>query len=592
MANIPFRAFTGLMLIAFTTVAFGADVSGRVELPELCSPWVSPAVVRLEPTTRAATPRDRAAAEVHFIDQKGLRFEPRIVALSRGDTLRFGNADSELHNVHIRVKGDNGFSRNVVPGATVDFIPPESGVFKVFCDVHDHMRAFVVVGESPWVAACSRAGTFSFRDVPEGDYRLFVWNEMSEPLEKSVSVRGATVDLGTLSPKLGPNSVTLEDRDQTCKTGCEPWPLVIDRIGVTLASSLDAAQRGDSSDRAVMLAQDAYRRDLESSGMKTAVRVHLGAERASEIDDLFRRIAVSTREVVDNKAGLTAVLPSSRQALLQLSRAAGELNRKGVTERSKIFAQTSPAFWVADTPGGESREASGTSEPSLRSWGLAMALLVAIMLAFLFVLGKKGAPVPKLRWIVPLVALAVLVTVLIAVNRRPASSVATEARKATAKPMPDPVPSDAPPPRLHPIGLGVERNHLRIAPVWHRALVEAGQGPRSGHDIDLAVEIEATEGNPHGFAKGEWVPYLTVRYRIEPSAGGKDVSGTLHARMSASGPSYAGKVAMPGPGNYRLTLTIEPPFLEALARVTDPAVGVAPWWEPFRQGFDWTYAPE
>src|SRR5437660_1182976 len=82
----------------------GAEVSGRVALPEVCAPEVSPAVVTLERVDGPATGpsaelgRGPAAggrrAEVALVDQRGLQFVPRVQAIALGQTLRFTNQDS------------------------------------------------------------------------------------------------------------------------------------------------------------------------------------------------------------------------------------------------------------------------------------------------------------------------------------------------------------------------------------------------------------------------------------------------------------------------------------------------------------------
>ena len=53
-----------------------------------------------------------------------------MVALRRGDVLRFGNADPELHNVHVQGAGAD-FNRGVAPASTADFPPDRAGVFRV-----------------------------------------------------------------------------------------------------------------------------------------------------------------------------------------------------------------------------------------------------------------------------------------------------------------------------------------------------------------------------------------------------------------------------------------------------------------------------
>src|SRR6185437_3058294 len=97
-----------LVISAFLAVltaapAGAAEVSGRVVMPEVCSPGVSPAVVILEPVDGSVgvPPAEGRSAEVALVDQRGLQFVPRIQAMTVGGTLRFTNADSERHSVHV-----------------------------------------------------------------------------------------------------------------------------------------------------------------------------------------------------------------------------------------------------------------------------------------------------------------------------------------------------------------------------------------------------------------------------------------------------------------------------------------------------------
>ena len=61
--------------------------------------------------------------------------------MTLGQTLRFTNQDAETHNVHI----ENDFNQSMSPGQAHDFVPSRPGVLRLLCDVHSHMRGFVVV---------------------------------------------------------------------------------------------------------------------------------------------------------------------------------------------------------------------------------------------------------------------------------------------------------------------------------------------------------------------------------------------------------------------------------------------------------------
>ena len=58
------------------------------------------------------------------------------------------------------------------------------------CDVHSHMRGYVVVSPTPWIQVCSSQGRFRLENVPDGRYRLNVWHEMGEPLRAEIAIEG------------------------------------------------------------------------------------------------------------------------------------------------------------------------------------------------------------------------------------------------------------------------------------------------------------------------------------------------------------------------------------------------------------------
>jgi high-affinity iron transporter len=325
--------------------AVGAEVAGRVAMPEACAPSVSPAVVTLEPLDRpaAATTPTPTAAKVVLVDQKALRFEPRVRALVPGQALKVSNGDSEPHDVH--VLGDDGvtlLNQGTAPGRSVDFVPKRPGVLRLVCDIHSHMRGFVVVGSSPWTKVCSREGRFRFDDVPDGRYALKVWHELGDGLkpERTIEVKGGRpVDLGTITV-----AGRLASRQELGTAAARPWPEVVDRISVLLAASLDAAKRPDGFKRARALAQDTYFVEFHVSGMEVAVAQVLGQERKTELEEQFRQFyGPEIEAIARGKAPASRGADRSRALLLSLSKAAGDLGRQGVPDAAHLDHETTPA---------------------------------------------------------------------------------------------------------------------------------------------------------------------------------------------------------------------------------------------------------
>jgi uncharacterized protein involved in high-affinity Fe2+ transport len=153
--------------------------------------------------------------------------------------------------------------------------------------------------------------------------------------------------------------------------------------------------------------------------------------------------------------------------------------------------------------------------------------------------------------------------------------------------------------REYPIGdeIDREKEHLKVAAVWLPPVKmdhAMGDCPESGPNVvHLECDIHATRGNDNGFATGEWIPYLTIEYRVWNEVAGPDekpvLEGKLMPMVAKDGPHYGSTILMPGPGRYKLTYKIQPPSSGGLGRHTDPVTGVADWWQPFDATYAWDY---
>jgi FTR1 family protein len=330
----------GLLLSGSGGVAsLGAEVSGVVRMPDICSPSVSPAVVYLSPADAKGRAGERnpvssGSGEIALVNQRGLQFTPRVQAIAVGQRVRFTNRDGETHNVHVITPGF-AFNHSMGPGNVVDFTPDRRGVMILACDIHSHMRGFVVVSPTPWFQVCSRQGRFRLENVPDGRYVLTVWHEMGEPLEREVVVaNGKAVEL----PELVLTGPSNPIPSATAALPVRKWAEVIDRIGVTLRASQDAATRPGELPKARRLADDAYFGEFEASDMETAVRRHLSYARSGQLEDQFRQYRLAVRDVADHRRPPSDLDDLSQKLIHDLVLAARELDAKGVTDGLRIDA--------------------------------------------------------------------------------------------------------------------------------------------------------------------------------------------------------------------------------------------------------------
>lgn len=148
----------------------------------------------------------------------------------------------------------------------------------------------------------------------------------------------------------------------------------------------------------------------------------------------------------------------------------------------------------------------------------------------------------------------------------------------------------------YPIGKQQIRGGMEIGAVYLQPITMDPEGmmrKASESDIHLEADIHAVKKNPTGFAEGDWMPYLQVRYELTKQ-GAKYVSkGDLMAMVADDGPHYGDNVKLDGPGKYHLKLFVNPPMQTghmAFGRHVDKETGVGPWFEPITIEYDFPFA--
>jgi len=148
----------------------------------------------------------------------------------------------------------------------------------------------------------------------------------------------------------------------------------------------------------------------------------------------------------------------------------------------------------------------------------------------------------------------------------------------------------------YPIGAPQQGHGMEIGAVYLQPVaMEPGDMMRKAVDSDVHMEadIHALADNPNGFAEGEWIPYLLVKYEITRQGGSKKISGDFMPMVANDGPHYGDNVKLMGPGKYHVRYTIFPPTSNPGAhfgRHTDRLTGVHPWFQPFTVEYDFVFA--
>ena len=128
-------------------------------------------------------------SEAAVLDQKGCNYSPHVISVQTGQPFKILNSDGLLHNVHGLPKVNTAFNR-AMPAAVTEasFVFDKAEVFKIKCDVHPWMGAWVGVFPHPFHGVTGKDGTFSLEGLPAGTYEVEALHERLGKLTAQVTV--------------------------------------------------------------------------------------------------------------------------------------------------------------------------------------------------------------------------------------------------------------------------------------------------------------------------------------------------------------------------------------------------------------------
>jgi plastocyanin len=120
------------------------------------------------------------------IDQKDEMFVPHILAVQRGTRVDFRNSDALYHNVFSFSKTKRFDLGRYPKGRSRSVVFDRLGVVRVFCEIHSHMSAFILVLPHSYFATTDGTGYYRIANIPPGRYDLVVWGDRFQPVRRAV----------------------------------------------------------------------------------------------------------------------------------------------------------------------------------------------------------------------------------------------------------------------------------------------------------------------------------------------------------------------------------------------------------------------
>jgi plastocyanin len=131
------------------------------------------------------------------MDQRNESFFPHVLAVPVGSVVDFPNSDSTFHNVFSLSRTKRFDLGRYARGKSKAVVFDRPGIVRVFCDIHSHMSAFVVVFNHPYFATTDPDGRYRIDNLPPGSYSVAAWYEGNTRASRMVTVppQGGPVDL-------------------------------------------------------------------------------------------------------------------------------------------------------------------------------------------------------------------------------------------------------------------------------------------------------------------------------------------------------------------------------------------------------------
>lgn len=187
------KVISAALTIAFAAVltaagAGGGTVEGTIKATGLASN--ADAVVYIQQAPGTFPPPAKPAN----IDQRSMSFQPHVLPILVGTTVKFLNSDPTPHNVFS--PDHEKYNLGTWPqGQTKDHAFATCAkapcAYVNLCRIHPEMEGYVVVLQNPYFAVTGADGHYKIDNVPPGKYSVGVWHAKLKVQPKAVTVDAA-----------------------------------------------------------------------------------------------------------------------------------------------------------------------------------------------------------------------------------------------------------------------------------------------------------------------------------------------------------------------------------------------------------------
>lgn len=177
-------AIAAALMMLLPASAQAATISGKVVFR--AKKYLKNAVVYI------AQAKGKFKPHTKVMNQKNQKFQPKVLPVVKGATVKFLNEDNTKHNVFS--PDHEKYNLGTWPkGQTKSYTFKHAGVYTQLCKMHPSMLGYIVVLQNPMYAVTRADGSFTIKNVPPGKYNVAVWSERLRADKTPVKVSGKGV---------------------------------------------------------------------------------------------------------------------------------------------------------------------------------------------------------------------------------------------------------------------------------------------------------------------------------------------------------------------------------------------------------------
>lgn len=165
--------FISFVLVAVLLANFAQAATVKVSIVDQKGNPLSDAVVTFNTTKMDMNEYRSTTATISQINKE---FVPEVTVVQAGTSISFPNNDEILHHVYSFSEA-RSFDLPLYKGTPSEpIVFDKPGLVTLGCNIHDWMRAYVVVVDTPYYQTSNDDGVVTIKDIPVGDYELEIWH--------------------------------------------------------------------------------------------------------------------------------------------------------------------------------------------------------------------------------------------------------------------------------------------------------------------------------------------------------------------------------------------------------------------------------